>query len=72
MTLHFVNYQKDSKVDGISVRLRVPAASQIGSIEWRSPDGRRVELDWEELQGFASFELPAMEIYGLVSIRLKQ
>jgi hypothetical protein len=72
MTLHFVNYEENSQVDGIAVHLRVPEGVQIESIEWRSPDGRQVELDWHLLDGSAVFTVPKLKVYGLASIQLKK
>lgn len=70
LTLHFVNYERDKAVENIKVQLKIPEGDRLQAVEWRSPDGRKLELNCEMTDGFAVFAVPTLKVYGLVSILL--
>ncbi|MGO4537133.1 glycoside hydrolase family 66 protein [Paenibacillus sp. 2TAB19] len=57
------------------VRIALPSGKEVASIQFASPDyynGSAVELSFEQKDGVATFKLPGLKYWDMVTVRYKQ
>jgi len=70
--IHLVNYRSDSPQETVRIRLRLPAARHVGTVQLASPEHSEVmNIPFEEQNGLVSFVVPQVITYEIAVVSIQ-